>query len=144
MIPLGSYTIGRCVVKRTNPAVASATLDLEKAVLTKPSGPRVLGKPEVHPTLAAVADDCHLMVEVVLALGVSGLLTASVIIVDSTIVVVVDGTVHNVLFGEVVKHDSPLLPETGFNNCNSSKSRTASTLALVLNRGNPSLLHPAP
>merc|ERR1719312_1786181 len=214
-------------------------LDLEVAILSKPCCPRVFDKPVVNPSLVSISHNCHLVVEVVLALRVGGLVTTSAIVVDSTIVVaqprgldgggdridvnqllhvalirvpqvvltshaaivkvtiacwatmslsgcvrvsvlgldftivvvykpvhvrwwpctvtaksspgsltimvvVVQGTVNNVLLGQVVKHDSSLLPETGFKDCHSCKGGTTSALALVLDGRNSTLLNPTP
>merc|ERR1719370_2015411 len=61
-----------------------------------------------------------------------------------TVVVVVQRTVNKMLLGEVVKHDSSLLPEAGFKDCHSCKGSTTSTLALVLDGRNSTLLNPTP
>merc|ERR1712212_785131 len=238
-LSVSSSTMGRGVVKRANSTVSRPTLDLEVAILSKPCCPGVFDKPVVDPSLVAVPHNCHLMVKIVLALGVSGLVATSAIVVDSTIVVaqprglngggdwvdvdqllhislicvpqvvlaghaaicevtiacratipifgsvrvrglslvftmvvvhkpvhvrwgpctvtakgspgsrtvlvvVVQGAVNNVLLGQVVKHDSPLLPEACFKDCYSGKCSTASTLALVLDGRNAALLNPIP
>merc|ERR1719376_320010 len=87
LLSVSSSTIGRCVVKGANSTVSSPSLDLEVAILSKPCCPRVLDKPVVDPSLVAVPNNCHLMVKIVLALGVSGLVATSSIVVYSTIVV---------------------------------------------------------
>jgi len=62
----------------------------------------------------------------------------------AVVVVVVQSTVHNVLLGQVVKHYSSLLPEACLKDCHSCKGSATSTLALVLDGGDPTLLNPTP
>ena len=80
-------TVGRCVVKTSNPTVSGSSLDLEISILTKACSPRVLDQPVVHAPLSAISHNSDLVVEVVLTAGISRLVTAPSVVIDAMAVV---------------------------------------------------------
>ena len=87
---LVSSTVCRIEMKSANPTVSCPSLDLYVAILAKTSTPGILDEPVVlsFMSIMTISYHCYFMVQVVLAAGVSVLLTASTVIVNTVIVVI--------------------------------------------------------
>ena len=74
-------------MKSSDSTVSGSSLDLEISILTKVQAPGVLDQPEVLSSLISIANHSDLMVEVVLAVGVSGLVAAPAVVIDTVAVI---------------------------------------------------------